>query len=78
MKTAISLPDRVHRDADRLAKRLGKSRSRLYAEAVPLYLARFDTDAITEALDAVCAATDTRLEPGLAAASVATLKRSAW
>ena len=50
----------------------------MYAEAVQLYLARFDTDAITEALDAVCAATDTRLEPGLAAASVATLKRSAW
>jgi predicted transcriptional regulator len=78
MKTAISLPDRVHRDADRLARRLGKSRSRLYAEAIQLYLARYDRDAVTDALNAVCDATDTGLDPGLRAAAVETLRRSEW
>src|SRR5689334_20092234 len=34
MKTAISIPDRVFTQADRLAKRLGLTRSELYARAV--------------------------------------------
>jgi predicted transcriptional regulator len=78
MKTAISLPDKVHRDADRLARRLGKSRSRVYTEAIQLYLARYDSEAVTDALNAVCDATDTGLDPALEAAAVGTLSRSAW
>ena len=34
MKTAISIPDEVFRSAERLAQRLGVSRSELYAKAV--------------------------------------------
>jgi predicted DNA-binding protein len=34
MKTAISLPDEVFESAEQLAKRLGKSRSELYALAI--------------------------------------------
>jgi len=48
MKTAISIPDTVFADAERLAKRLKKSRSQLYSEAVAEYLVRYDEDAITE------------------------------
>jgi hypothetical protein len=33
MKTAISVPDDMFEEADRLAKRLGKSRSQLYTAA---------------------------------------------
>ena len=54
MKTAISVPDRVFREADRLAKRLKKSRSELYSEAVAEYLGRHAPDAITAALNDVC------------------------
>jgi predicted transcriptional regulator len=78
MKTAISLPDWVHRDADRLARRLGKTRSRLYTEAMQLYLARYDADAVTDALNAVCDATNTGLDPALAAVSAGVLRRSEW
>jgi predicted transcriptional regulator len=78
MKTAISLPDKVHRDADRLARRLGKSRSRVYTEAIQLYLARYDSDAVTDGLNAVCDATSTGLDAGLQAASAGTLARSEW
>jgi metal-responsive CopG/Arc/MetJ family transcriptional regulator len=53
MKTAISLPDRVYRDAERHAKRTRKSRSRLYAEALSEYLARHAPDEITEGMNAV-------------------------
>ena len=48
MKTAISIPDEVFADAERLAKRLRKSRSRLYSEAVAEYTARHSEDAVTE------------------------------
>lgn len=53
MKTAVSLPDRVYREAERHAKRTRKSRSRLYAEALTEYLARHAPDEVTEGMNAV-------------------------
>jgi metal-responsive CopG/Arc/MetJ family transcriptional regulator len=53
MKTAISLPDDVYREAERHAKRSRKSRSQLYAEAVAEYLARHAPDAVTERMNEV-------------------------
>lgn len=53
MKTAVSLPDAVFREAERHAKRTRKSRSQLYAEALSEYLARHAPDAVTEDMDAV-------------------------
>ena len=53
MKTAISVPDEIFEDADRLAARLGKSRSQLYAEAMVEYLTRHDPATTTECLDEV-------------------------
>ena len=40
MKTAISIPDDVFEEAERLARRMGKSRSRLYQHALAEYVAR--------------------------------------
>ena len=50
MKTAISHPDTVFRDAERLAKQRKKSRCRLYTEAVLEYVARHELEAATKAL----------------------------
>lgn len=55
MKTAVSLPDDVFRSAERFAKRVGKSRSRLYAEALAEYLARHAPDEVTEDMNRVVA-----------------------
>ena len=52
MKTAISLPDRVFREAEGYAKRTRKSRSQLYADALAEYLARHAPDEVTEAMNA--------------------------
>jgi predicted transcriptional regulator len=78
MKTAISLPDDIFRDADRLARRLGKSRSRLYQEAVAEYLARHDPDAITAALDRLAGALETGADRFSSAAARRLLERSEW
>jgi len=63
MKTAISIPDRVFRDAERLAERLKKSRSQMYSEAVAEYVARHEPDLVTEQINAVCEEVDTRPDP---------------
>jgi hypothetical protein len=56
MQTAISIPDPVFKAAERLSKRLGVSRSQLYAEAVGEYLREHGSLGVTESLDQVYAA----------------------
>jgi metal-responsive CopG/Arc/MetJ family transcriptional regulator len=53
MKTAISLPDTLFREAEDMAARLGIARSRLFARAVEEFIARHEQETITERLDAV-------------------------
>jgi len=54
MRTAISLPDSIFREADQFARRSKKSRSQLFTEAVVEYLARHAPDPATEAMNSVC------------------------
>jgi metal-responsive CopG/Arc/MetJ family transcriptional regulator len=67
MKTAISLPDQLFRDADSAANRLGISRSQLYAKALAEYLARLSGAQITARLNGVYQAVEGRPEQALAA-----------
>lgn len=53
MKTAISIPDPIFESAEKLAKRLGMSRSQFYAEAVDALVERHRYNGVTEQLDAV-------------------------
>ncbi len=77
MKTAISIPDRVFRDAERLAARLKKSRSQVYSEAVTEYLARHEPS-ITDRINAVCDEVDTRPDSFLREAARRVLDRTEW
>jgi predicted transcriptional regulator len=78
MKTAVSIPDWIFRDAERLAERLQKSRDQVFSEAVAEYVARHDPDAITEQINAVCAEVDTRPDPFVASAARRVLERTEW
>jgi metal-responsive CopG/Arc/MetJ family transcriptional regulator len=53
MKTAISIPDEVFEEAERLAAALQTSRSRLYSRAVREFVARHSPDRLTEAMNRV-------------------------
>jgi len=53
MKTAISVPDDVFRDAERFARRTRTSRSQLFSDAVREYLLRHSPDDVTAAMDRV-------------------------
>lgn len=55
MKTAVSVPDDLFAQADRLAKRSRRSRSEVYSAALREYVARHAPDEVTAGLDAVVA-----------------------
>jgi predicted transcriptional regulator len=78
MKTAISIPDQIFKKAERLARRLRKSRSQLYSEAVAQYVLRHDSDAITEQMNRVCESLDTRPDELVSDAARRVLERSEW
>lgn len=78
MKTAISIPDEIFAEAERLARRLKRSRSELYSQAISEYVARHAPDEITEEMNR---ALDAVNEPGdafTAAAARGTLRRTEW
>lgn len=78
MKTAISIPDPVFAAAERLAKRLGISRSRLYATAVDEYVRAHRDETVTAQLDAVYADQESALDPELLVAQLASLPADDW
>ena len=78
MKTAISIPDKVFRSADALAKRLGMSRSELYATAVTDFLSRQQSRQVTARLDAVYGEEDSSLSPSLVQLQAKSLFHEEW
>jgi metal-responsive CopG/Arc/MetJ family transcriptional regulator len=78
MKTAISIPDTIFEAAENFAKRMGLSRSELYAIALQEYLKAHRSDRITEQLDAVYADEDSSLDPFLVKIQTHTLPEETW
>lgn len=78
MKTAISIPDAVFNKAERLARRLGISRSKLYSVAVESYVDSKQPEAITEAMNRVLDEVDPSPDAFVSAAAHTVLERTEW
>jgi metal-responsive CopG/Arc/MetJ family transcriptional regulator len=79
MKTAVSIPDALFEEADRLAGKLHKSRSQLYAEALAEYLARRDPEALTQTMNAVLEKVGSgAADPFVSEAARRALERTEW
>jgi len=78
MKTAISVPDDLFRQAEEAARRLGVSRSELYANAIAEFLRQRDEAAITERLNAVYSRRAAKVDARLQRAQLKSLERSSW
>jgi hypothetical protein len=78
MKTAVSLPDDLFQEAERLARRLKKPRSRLYSEAVREYVARRDPRLVTAKLNEVAKALRGRRDAFSVTAARSVLERVDW
>ena len=63
MKTAISIPDSTFDAAEELARRLGMSRSQLYATAVAEYLKAHLREDVTARLNEVYPDEESRVDP---------------
>lgn len=69
MKTAVSIPDDLFESAEGYARRLGMSRSELFATALREYLQEHRSEGITERLDEIYGgevSEDSSLDPTLA------------
>ena len=78
MKTAISIPDKVFRSADSLAKRLGVSRSQLYATAMAEFLSRHQGRQVTSRLDQIYKEEDSSLAPEFIKTQMKSLPHEEW
>ena len=78
MKTAVSIPDDLFERADALARRLGKSRSQVYREALAEYVFRREPRSVTKALDELAAALAGETDPWAVEAGRRALERSEW
>jgi len=78
MKTAVSIPDEVFRGAEQIARRTGKSRSEIYAEALREYVARHEPELVTEAMNRVYAEVGGSSDEFAASASRLILERTTW
>lgn len=78
LKTAISIPEDIYRDAEDAAKNLGMTRSRLYSAAVADFLTRYRKDDIKARLNEVHASGSAGVDPALAAMQLASLTKEEW
>jgi metal-responsive CopG/Arc/MetJ family transcriptional regulator len=75
MKIALSIPDDLFESAETLGKRLGVTRSRLYATALADYVAKHRGRKTTERLNAVYAGEPEHLSPAVRRAQRRALER---
>lgn len=78
MKTAISLPDRLFEAAEELARRLGMSRSELYASALEKFVQTHHSAGVTERLNEIYRDEPSELDPIVAVLQSASLPRDEW
>ncbi len=79
MKTAISIPDPVFKTAERLAKRLGMSRSELYVRAISSYIEEHKGQKVTELLNEIYGDIENQgLETGFKRAQMNSINKEEW
>lgn len=78
MKTAVSVPDDLFAEVDRLARRSRRSRSEVYSAALREYVARHAPDEVTARLDAVVRDVGEDADAFLGRAASRTLEAQGW
>jgi antitoxin MazE6 len=78
MKVAVSIPDPIFREAERISRRTGVPRSQFYAHALEAYVRERSGEDITERLNEVYARTSSKLDPAVEALSLEVLRREKW
>ena len=80
MKTAISIPDEIFKEAEKTAKKLGVSRSELYSKAVHDFVEHYGRKNLTEKLDEIYSKDESlsELDPHLMDLQTQSLNKEKW
>ncbi len=78
MKTAISIPDTVYESAEKLASRLGQSRSQLYTKALRSYVEKHQDEQVTDKLNDVYGSVESAMDTGLLKLQTQSLPNKKW
>ncbi|HXF40654.1 MAG TPA: ribbon-helix-helix domain-containing protein [Blastocatellia bacterium] len=78
MRTSVSVPDDTFEEAERLARRMKKSRSELFSHALEEYVALHAPDNVMDSMNQVCVEIDTETDTFGSAAARRTLERVEW
>ena len=78
MKTAVSIPDEIFEQVERLAERERRSRSEVYSAALREYVARHVPDEVTDAMNQVCDEVGDEPDDFVAVAARRVLERVEW
>ena len=78
MKTAVSLPQDLFHQAELIARKLGVSRSQLYATAIAEFLDRTQSERVTERLNEVYTGASAKIDAALHRAQLKSLGDNSW
>lgn len=78
MKTAVSIPDDIFEEVERLARREKRSRSEVFSAALREYVARHSPDEVTEAINRVCDQVGDQSDEFVATAARRILGKTEW
>lgn len=78
MKVAVSIPDPIFQEAERVSTRLRVPRSQFYARALEAYVKEHSGEEITRRLNDVYGKVSSGLDPATEAISLEVLRREKW
>jgi metal-responsive CopG/Arc/MetJ family transcriptional regulator len=78
MKTAVSIPDALFKKAEKTAKAIGMSRSRLFTVAIESFLAHREPSQVTEALNRVYSKSTAELDAAISRMQTKSLAGEDW
>ena len=78
MKVAVSIPDPIFAEAERLAKQFGTSRSDLFARALDEFIGQHAPDRVTQALDKTMEALAPQADEFVAQAARRAFSQTEW
>jgi hypothetical protein len=78
MKTAISIEDKVYKNAENTAVQMGLSRSRLYTLAIKEYIQNHSPDLLLKQLNEVYSVENSKLDDDIQQAQFSLLSGEDW
>lgn len=78
MKTAISIDDQIFKSAEKTAKKLGISRSKLFTVAITEYLDQHNVQDITNKLNEVYSENNNKLNSEIETAQISSVNFGEW